>query len=1696
MSARPPTITLAIPAISPEDAPSFSVEVPPANLIHAEILAVTSAMRKNQRWASASYAAYSYTSAAGNLTLAGAATSPVGRDLFKSKADAATGPRASGAAGLMSAFMELKMRLRDLDRPSPRSSSPIEPHLTLAATDSATLDAVALLQPFLQVVRSPETSGPITATALASIDKFITYSILAPSSPNLALAMSQLSTAGTHCKFEASDSVSDEVVLLKILDVLRNCLTGRLGSVLSDESVCEMMETGLSMCCQMRLSEMLRRSAERTMQAMVAAVFSRLRHLSPSDDPSLSSVPLSSAPSLSGNGETSPGGVRMAAPDPRGGQIPSAAGREAATPTSEADDKTLKHGSLVEKLETAAAGQPEVQDTATSPTGHLTPRYTTGSAEPEIAPFGLPAIQELLRVLISLLNPHDQQHTDSMRLMALGLLNIAFEVGGRSMGAFPTLRMMVADHLCKHLFQLARSDNPQLLSTSLRVITNIFDTMRPHLKLQQELFLSFLLDRLIQPLPSTAPGTRKADVESQLDRSTWAQDDGAPSFGASPNGRERDRERGGAGQETRELMLEILGHFARGKYSMVDLWVNYDCNVEGEDLFERLIKFLSRGVYPANQASAYQYQQDSFQFLCLDALLELVGHMASRLDEVRCCAFLVPTHRQPSTITNASAQTPDADLAAAVSASKANKRTLLEGAAAFNLKPKVGIQFLEDHGVIYAEDPPIPRAESLARFLKTTPRLDKRLLGDFISRPDQVEVLRAFMQLVDFNGKIICDAMRELLEAFRLPGEAQQIARITETFAEVYFATNPPEIKSQDATYVLAYSVIMLNTDQHNPQVQKRMDLQAYSRNLRGVNDNSDFDPEYLKSIYDSIRKKEIVLPEEHQNQVGFEYGWKELLRRTRRTGMPLHSSPLPASTRTESLLTGPYTENHTNAFDRGMFAVSWKPLVSAMSYAFANFSDDYMVQRAIGGFNHCAALAARFGMPEVFDYLILSLSRVTGLTSPASTNANGPGSFPVVDVEGQKLTVSPLAVRFGMDVKAQLAAVVLFTIANNNGASIREGWTQIFEIYQTLFVHSLLPPSMTMMEDFLSGASAIPLKPKSTPAPREDRRGDGGLLSTLSSYLLSPYGSSGEIAGTDFTDDDIETTLSAVDTIASCRVEELYSQVFDLKGTALVAPLQALVDLIQKMTTDRLRTRSGSGSSSAPNSPQISLTTTSRVQLPYDPSAVLLLEIATSIVARSDEALSELWPTTFDFVSKLLGSANSFSSLFNERVVASLLRLVAEVIKVDELRDSAFLALDMLRSLSVPVLSTVAEPLMAGLSRVFVENADRIHSPTEWNLVFALFSATAQQEEAAKISIELLRQLAASQLTGGLQNDNYASFLQVLGSFANVSAAGVSKGLERTSLPPPRRHMADVIFDRRSDDAALQRGHQIVDILRDVQTSIPRLISSSELSPPRAIPEALTGFHRAPAWEAAWIPLLSAYAQLCLNPSRELRQNAISSLQRTLLAPEILLNTSVDLTIIFERVFFPLLEELLKPTVFRRDPDGMGETRLRASALLCKIFLQYLTQLSERQGMETMTELWLKILGYQDRFMHSGRRDQMYEAVPELLKNVLLVMNASGFLLPPYDDQRTEQQARLWDATFDRIHPFLPELQRELFPPPPVPVPFSAAESADPHQQQQQQNQSPPPPAKPYLDDPYAAYNNPSSPAQHPVVLDHRTIV
>lgn len=71
----------------------------------------------------------------------------------------------------------------------------------------------------------------------------------------------------------------------------------------------------------------------------------------------------------------------------------------------------------------------------------------------------------------------------------------------------------------------------------------------------------------------------------------------------------------------------------------------------------------------------------------------------------------------------------------------------------FNNKPKNGLAFLEENGIIH-NDPSeeVPKTKSLALFLKGCTRLDKRLLGDYISKPDNIELLKAFIGLFNFKN--------------------------------------------------------------------------------------------------------------------------------------------------------------------------------------------------------------------------------------------------------------------------------------------------------------------------------------------------------------------------------------------------------------------------------------------------------------------------------------------------------------------------------------------------------------------------------------------------------------------------------------------------------------------------------------------------------------------------------------------------------------------------------------------------------------------------------------------------------------------------------------------------------------------------------------------------------------------------------
>ena len=184
-------------------------------------------------------------------------------------------------------------------------------------------------------------------------------------------------------------------------------------------------------------------------------------------------------------------------------------------------------------------------------------------------------------------------------------------------------------------------------------------------------------------------------------------------------------------------------------------------------------------------------------------------------------------------------------------------------------------------------------------------------------------------------------------------------------------------------------------------------------------------------------------------------------------------------------------------------------------------------------------------------------------------------------------------------------------------------------------------------------------------------------------------------------------------------------------------------------------------------------------------------------------------------------------------------------------------------------------------------------------------------------------------------------------------------------------------------------------------------------------------------AWLAYWSPIFEALRSQCLNPCREIRHQAISCLQNSLLSPELASSDHQEWTAIFGEVLFPLISRLLRPEIYQTDPIGMSDTRVQAANLLCKIFLHYLVLLSEWDG---MLDLWLRILDIMDRLMNSGQGDNLEEAVPESLKNILLVMADGGFITPP-TGEKGQEETELWRETVKRVDRFLPDLIKEIFP-------------------------------------------------------------
>nr|XP_032524930.1 IQ motif and SEC7 domain-containing protein 1 [Danaus plexippus plexippus] len=198
------------------------------------------------------------------------------------------------------------------------------------------------------------------------------------------------------------------------------------------------------------------------------------------------------------------------------------------------------------------------------------------------------------------------------------------------------------------------------------------------------------------------------------------------------------------------------------------------------------------------------------------------------------------------------------------------KRQYRVGLNLFNKKPERGIAYLISRG--FLENSP----RGVARFLITRKGLSKQMIGEYLGNLQSqfnMAVLECFVTELDLSGMAVDVALRRYQAHFRLPGEAQKIERLVEAFARRYCVCNPDfvqRLRTQDTIFVLAFAIIMLNTDLHTPNLkpEARMSLDDFVRNLRGIDDCGDIDRDMLAGIYDRVKASEFRPGSDHVTQV------------------------------------------------------------------------------------------------------------------------------------------------------------------------------------------------------------------------------------------------------------------------------------------------------------------------------------------------------------------------------------------------------------------------------------------------------------------------------------------------------------------------------------------------------------------------------------------------------------------------------------------------------------------------------------------------------------------------------------------------------------------------------------------------------------------------------------------------------------
>eukprot|EP01132_Coremiostelium_polycephalum_P004344 gene4344-5436_t len=1010
--------------------------------------------------------------------------------------------------------------------------------------------------------------------------------------------------------------------------------------------------------------------------------------------------------------------------------------------------------------------------------------------------------------------------------------------------------------------------------------------------------------------------------------------------------------------ELQELALEGLRDYCKLPQTMVDLFINYDCEMHYSNVFESLCKFLYKNSFPITGSIS------SLHILSLENLLSIVQSIDDRSNRYNSNSNTNNNnnnnsnshnnnHNNNNNVNNKEEEEEkEEDLDGNQTKTdflnkKETKRQFLIAAEHFNRAPKDALEYIKNNKLYPTVSP-----ENVAKFLLEAPKLNKLLVGEYIGKKGEFngQVLQEYINRFDLKSTKCITSFRNFLESFRIPGDSAVINRIIDAYTNSLFEAKGKYegFKTPDSLYVYLYSSLMLHTSVFNQSVmaKDRMTFQSFEKLLY-----KDYSAELIKEVYEETIKHEMVVEEEPTPGVINNSTWRNILKRTKY---------------------GDFVSADSNNFDKEIFRVVLNYVIPAISKVFEKVENELLCQRILDGFHLCAQVSSNYNINDAIDNLMNSLCNNTTL------------------IDGETPPEHPI---FIGDNKAQLATIATFEIAIKYAHNLSDSWKNIIAIICKLHKLDLLSNIFEVID--------FPIETK-----KENKKDQEKSATQQKSFF-------GWFVAQEDDEEPIENEREqkAKICVENCHIDELFLETKTI-------PIESLEQLLQSLF---IITNPKPGNSNLKN-------------------ALFCFDLLDHIVLFNQHRLEAIWQKFYRHIELIIDGITGSGSTSISKQMTSLLQkiTISLMYLLIRLLDNPVVAgtLESMIKLLLkvnPVLDSIAEKLSLALVQLVQQKITFIAAnPSVWEPIIGIIVLLSGNPRASSRACEALSLMIKQK--DALTQKTCQFCLEPLNCFINskdIPAAVVFKAMELlyfifTKIIDIMQIPTETIFSTGSATSVVV----LASPLKNSSGGSDSLPASITANIARRKLDEKIGI----SWNTFWSPILKSFVMLCLDSKSDIRNNAMNYLQKTILSPSLGVLPPQRWFDCFVDIIFPLLTSLKEHS----KESNFEDTRLRASALLSKVFLQNLTTIIKCEQFPT---LWSEILSFLKIYM--GLSELLSESVPESLKNMLLVMNNSGVFKPPTlvsttnnnnnNEITNEISTKLWELTWSSINEFCPKITEDV---------------------------------------------------------------